>query len=104
MIYFIEYIIYDFTIYTLYFYSKPNFIISTATSKFYGRKNHTGLDLESSIEAARTALEESGSPHLSTTFGTPSCLVRASITEIKMAENLVIKKNNSAIQKLRGIA
>ena len=41
---------------------------------------HTGSNSRSSMEAASTHFEESGSPHLSTTFATPFSLWRASIT------------------------
>ena len=46
------------------------------------QKEHTGPDLRSSIEAASMHLDESGSPHLSTTLGIPPSLLRASVTTI----------------------
>lgn len=41
---------------------------------------HTGFELLSMIETAMTHLDDSGSPHLSTTWGAPRCLSRASTT------------------------
>jgi hypothetical protein len=46
------------------------------------KQTHTGSTFRSSMEAARTHFEASGSPHLSTTLATPPppCLLRASVT------------------------